>query len=51
MLKKSQPNFQLYAKKIEDQEKNGFLIKKTCIGFSSKKASGISAWLDAYDQQ
>ena len=28
MLRKSQPNFQDYVKKIEAQPKNGFLIKK-----------------------
>ena len=30
MLRKSQPNFQHYVKKIEAQVKNGFL-KKKCV--------------------
>ena len=31
ILRKSQPDFWHYIKKIEAQAKNGFLIKKTCI--------------------
>ena len=35
MLRKSQPNFQHYVKKIEAQaiKKNGFLIKKRLVFF------------------
>ena len=31
ILRKFQPDFWHYVKKIEAQAKNGFLIKKTCI--------------------